>query len=298
MKKKKIFAKLALSALLAVSAIPVSFASAATGYYLGSWDLKGTGQQQSVYNQLSQIAVVEPSGTSRTYSIGNTSWALLGVEDLDGEPGAEIILNVVKPGTIGGSVVYIISHRTGQVRSYDPGGSWAVLKTTDTDGEPGKEIVLKVIPRSFGVEEIKIINQRRQEVKRYAFNESIAPLGFADTDGQPGEEVIINRAGNAVVFIRDRTTNLTVSTLRTTNWNVLGISDTDGKPGQEVVLNTGQHVYTIRDASRTAGNHAIGTYWTFRGFANMDGRPGNEIQVLVNGVLKIVYDNTDSSVIR
>lgn len=235
--------------------VPAAARAQQYGVLLGNADLDGNGTPESVYNNTtpagSAINVVSGRGVSR-YPISNGAWALLygnfsSVVDLDGQPGAEIPVNI-------GSTLLIIQHRGGTTsRVQIPSASWAAVPggITDLDGYAGAEIPI-VAP---GV--LWVYAARTGVLSRYAIPEQYAVLqgGIRDFDGAPGSDIAVATNTGNIVVIRQRSGVAQIirgAGYFGAQWSVESYGNFDGIAGDEIrVLSSNGRRYQISPAQGT-----------------------------------------------
>jgi hypothetical protein len=295
------FTFLSNNALSAGPWIPVSGPQT----YMGSWDLDGSGTSQAVYNSVvstehSLITVTDTNGISSYYDVYisgiGASWKLIGVDDLDGAPGLELILSVKTSNT--STEVQVISHREKKLNHTAIGrnvadSSWSLLGIVDTDGKPGKELVLNVVNYSGFFHHYEFIHFNGGiTVSSYYENSATSAIllgdKFTDTDGIPGMEVIVNVSGKFVRIIHDKSQSTSYIDMNSYSaWSVIGFSDLNGVAGNEIVIRTNaQSVLAYNDIQQTSYGFTVAYDWSFAGFVNQNGQPGNEIMFNTSNGLK------------
>lgn len=265
--------------------------AASFGILIGSADLDGDGVPEDVYNNLSSINVVRGT-TVTSYPIGFTSWALLNgdftsVVDLDGNPGAEIPVN------IGGSVL-VIRHATRSTTTYPIGtSSWAAAPggIADLDGQPGKEIVI-VTPTG-----LRIVQDRARNTRSVAVPGQFAVIGgaVADLDGIAGAEVPI-ASGSALMIYSFARSVLSSFPISSGSWAVCTtgsscVSDLDGAAGAELIIAVPNALQVLRYRAGVINSFPIGQQYAILGdgVRDFDGAPGNDIALSVaSGALLII----------
>ncbi len=188
----------------------------------------------------------QSSSLPNTYS--QAGWAdiyLVGVENIDGERGDEVI---VLARTLTGQLLClcVIHERTGGIQSYsDP--AWhtiSIAAITDTDGEPGLDIVF-IAHDEWGVLQcVCVVHDRQGSYK--AYNDltwkSARIEWLEDTDAEKGKEIVVEARGAAdefrcVCVIHDR--DGTVVSYSNPSWRtstIYKIADTDEYPGDDIIL--------------------------------------------------------------
>lgn len=226
---------------------------------------------------------------------------LVGVEDTDGEAGAEI---VVVAYTHDGELacVCIIHDRTQSIQFYR-GQRWSVAKVAaleDTDGTGGKEVLLQVRSDEGKLQCLCLIRDRDRTVREYSDLAwaTVQIKAVADTDGEPGKEVIFESRSLAnevlcVCVIRDRKDEL--ATYIDSQWQAGEVSllaDTDGQSGLEIIVtftsNSDSGITIIHDVSGTSKTYLFNGRHTIQQIGNYDRSQGDEICVLLPALEKLV----------
>lgn len=265
------------SALLGLTVLS-SEAFSAT--YLGSWDLRGKGQADSVYRDGTAIKIVEPGGVTRSYPIGNVSWSLVDARNTDGKVGLELVIRK-------GNDLAIIDHAYQTQRNYAVGNfTWAVMEIIQLDSAAGEEILLST-PTG-----VRVIVDAQGSYRDIPFNYSgaWALFGVANLSGS-GPDLVINMA-NGVKLIDPRTSASRDFTFPGYS-TIFSISQLDSSAGLEVVGRTNGDVYVISGGVKSG---RVKTYpattssaWAIYGrTADTDGKAGDEIILVMQGMIRIV----------
>ncbi len=289
MKKRFVALCVALGMVSAFSAfVPSDTAEAATRHYVGSYDLKGTGQLSDVYNTTTGIEIEHPTGSVRRHSMtAYSSWAIMKVADVDGNAGAEIILSTVRSTTT--TAVLVINEARYTTRSYSVanGADWTLLAVEDTNGQSGAEIIIDVAGQR-----IFTIRDASRTTRNYNISGGFSLLGIQDVNGSAGKEIVLKQGSNKVYVIREASYSTKTYTVGS-GFSLLGFTDTNGASGQEIVIDDGRYIRVIKDATYSVKTHNVGTTnWTFREFKNVDSNPGNEILINKNGQTVIFSDSS------
>lgn len=277
----------------AILSLMPTVASAQYGLFMGSADLDGDGIVENVYNNGGTINVVS-SSTVTPYYIGFTSWALLygnfsSVVDLDGQPGAEIPVNV-------GSSLLIITHRTRSTNSYQMLGTWAAAPggIVDQDGVAGKEITI------VAAYSIRTVNQRLRSVHEYNMQGQFAVIGAAisDLDGIAGAEVPIANGPYLRIYAH-RTYQVFDFYVSPGSWAVCTsgsncVSNMDGNPGNELLLILPYEMKVVRlyNGVGSMTGSWIGAQYAILsdGVRDFNGIAGNDIAMArSDGNINILY---------
>ncbi|MFN3582215.1 MAG: hypothetical protein ACK4VV_17280 [Pseudomonas sp.] len=318
--RKQILVSLSTAFLLVVTALP-AFAST----YLGSWDLRGLGQNDLVYRESSGIRIVQSNGVRRDYPVGNVSWTFFGAYDTDGKPGSELVLRA-------GTDVLIIDHAYQTTRRYGVGNvSWAIERAADLTSNGADELIVR-----FG-NSLRIISDSNSSQRDINFpgNQSWALMDLANLSGQ-GLDLVINIPGGArivdprratykdfnfsgfsevygVADLRGRSDLQVIGRTSTELWVITGgvsgsvkrypvttqqswaiyqrTADTDGSAGEEVILILPTSIKIVRHRTGTVKTYNFNSNYTVDALQDMDGRPGLEIIVrLAGGMTRIVND--------
>jgi len=255
-------------------------AAPASAAFIGSWDLRGSGQLDSVYNEGNVLRVIEVGGRRVDYRFNQTNWALVQVADTNGASGLEMIVRA-------GNDLVVIEHAIGNQRSYPMGNiSWAVMEFANLDNLPGNEVLISI---GNGIRVLSDRDRRFRDL-RFSYNGSWALFGMADLAGG-GLELILNM-GNGVKLIDPR-----AMTYRDVNFSgysaIFGVAQLDGKVGLEVIGRTSSGIYVIGGgvANATQKTYTISSSeaWAIYGrTADTDGKAGNEIIVVMQNKIRVI----------
>lgn len=213
-------------------------------------DLNGDGIKEQIYNTGSTITVKNRQGaTERIYYVGGT-WAMVGIADLDGNPGAEVVAR-----TYGDLVV--ITHRQRQVYPYPVSvlsGLWTVATIDQFDGVAGNEVAIADALLIAGRSSYIFIHHKTRTIRQHHFAAAgnWGALAFNDFDGIAGKEVAMSTGAlHHVAILHPRTLvphYYYVGVIQ----QLVSVSNLDGVAGNElrVMSNTGV-VFTINDRKRT-----------------------------------------------
>ncbi len=176
---------------------------------------------------------------SRDYYIGGAastaSWALMGVADVDGLAGKEILLNVSGSNYKEYKVLHnSAGYTTESSYSFNFGESVILLTggIIDTDGKPGAEIVV-----NRGGTQVYIIHDANRTTYTYNISSSAwTILGFSEMDGLAGNEIAIKN-GAYLTLIKDATRSSRDTYVSSSSWVFSKFQNYDGKAGNEIYLN-------------------------------------------------------------
>jgi len=252
-----------------------------TAYYgdlLQTADLDGNGTLEAVCNGYSEINVVSGSAAAR-YPLTNTPWTLAAVTDVDGAPGAEVVLKQ-------GNQLTIVKHYARTTAGlYIGTGAWDIGAFTDVDAVAGSEIAITtptllriVTPRTGGITDHFIGTASR-----------VVAGAIADMDGLPGNEIPLEAGSNLVVYGRNgglRTTWITNGS----NWKVCAdiancASDMNGVAGAELLLALPSEVKVYSLKSGALNSYWIGSQYATldNGVRDLDGAAGNDVAMAQGG---------------
>lgn len=261
------------------------FVTPASAAFIGSWDLRGAGQLDSVYREGNVLRVIEAGGRRVDYRFNQANWALVQVADTNGAAGLEMVVRA-------GNDLVVVEHAISNQRSYPMGNiSWAVMEFANLDNLPGNEILI-----SIG-DGIRVLNDRNRQYRdlRFNYNGSWALFGMADLGGR-GLELILNM-GNGVKLIDPR-----AMTYRDVNFSgysaIFGVAQLDGKVGLEVIGRTSSGVYVISggvlNATQKTYQVSSSEAWAIYGrTADTDGQTGDEIIVVMQNKIRIINHARD-----
>jgi hypothetical protein len=251
--------------LIAIALLPAqAFAQScttSTAYYgtlMRTADLDGNGSLEAVCNAYSEINVL--SGTVATrYPLTNVYWTLADIVDVDGLPGAEVVLQQ-------GTQITIIKHysrRTTVVANM--GNTWSIGGFADVDGSTGKEIIVTDQSR------LRIVYGNAGSVTDHWIGASsrVAAGAISEMDGNAGMEIPLESGSNLLIY--GRYTGLRSTWITTgTNWKVCTdiancASDMNGVAGAELLLALPSEVRIYSLRSGTMSSYWIGAqYATLR----------------------------------
>lgn len=248
-------------------------------------DLDGNGTQEAICNAYSEINVV--SGTAATrYPLSNTYWTLAGVVDVDGLPGAEVVLQQ-------GTQITILKHYQ-RTTTYvnNMGSAWTIGAFADVDGSGGKEIVVTDPTR------LRIVYGGPGSVGDYWIGAAsrVAAGAIADMDGNLGMEIPLESGSNLVVYGRYSGLQ-TIWITAGTNWKVCTdiancASDMNGVAGAELLLALPSEVKVYSMKSGGLSSYWIGSQYATleNGVRPLDDRPGNDVAMArSDGMLLILH---------
>jgi hypothetical protein len=228
-------------------------------------------------------------------NFGNTAEvSFLRLEELDGEPGMELVLEktVSDPYQY---ILRIISGRTNFYRDYDFSNStphFNYQSAIELNGVPGNEIILTQNDWN-GHTQLATLNFRDDRLNYYSFDSDYSSIIPGELDGEPGSEIILipdcGSPNDGINIIHDRT-----QTVRkypdydsATHTFYFGDVDLDGVPGCELICEITKdspYQHIIRIISDRANSYrdfdfsSYGPEFFINGyFADLNGRPGNEL---------------------
>ncbi|WNG41482.1 hypothetical protein F0U61_53210 [Archangium violaceum] len=280
----RLIGKIGFTLLMAAAAAVPSKAfaqscSTSTAYYgelLQVADLDGNGTNEAVCNAYSEINVV--SGTTATrYPLSNTYWTLASVIDVDGSPGAEVVLKQ-------GNQLTIIKHYSRTTSSFNIGATWEIGAFADVDGIAGNEIAVTTPTQ------LRIVYARTGTITDHYVGTAsrVATGAVSDMDGNAGKEIPLEAGSNLMIY--GRSAGLRSFYIGGTNWKVCTeiancASDMNGVAGAELLLALPSEVRIVSLQSGTITSYWIGSqYATLRdGVRDFDGVAGNEIAMAQGG---------------
>jgi|CXWL01.1.fsa_nt_gi hypothetical protein len=269
---------------------------------VGETNDDGLPEEISVCETSKVCIVTLETGAKRMY--GNGLWHtvnLVGVEDTDGEAGAEIVVVAyTRDGQL--ACICIIHDKTQSIQFYR-GQTWSSAKVEileDTDDIGGKEVLLQIRDENGKIQCLCLIHDRDRTVRAYSDLAwvTVHVKAVTDTDGQPGKEVIFESRSLVneilcVCVIRDRKDELTTYT--DSQWQtgeVQLLTDTDGQSGQEIIVtfmsNSNSGITIIHDVSGTSKTYLFDGKYTIQQIGNYDRSQGDEICVLLSASEKTV----------
>lgn len=295
-------ALLMAAAAVAPSQVFAQSCSTSTAYYgvlMQAADLDGNGNDglEAVCNGYSEIAVVASNGTATRYPKSNVYWTQSIIDDVDGTPGAEVVLGQAPHLTV-------IRHysRTKVSQYIGPNFTIAVGAVSDMDGQSGKEI-----PLESGS---NLVIYGRNTILRTAWITSnnnwkvcsdIANCA-SDMNGTTGAELLIALPSEVKIYsmATGGLDSYWIGSQYATLTN--GVRDFDGVAGHEIAMAQGGNGNLLILRPRAgylqtiSGAGIFGNSWTLNGFANLDGVAGDEIRVRSNTNDRIyrVYPRTGS----
>jgi hypothetical protein len=261
-------------------------------------DLDGNGTPETVCNGYSEIVVVGSNGAATRYPLPNLYWTQTVVDDIDGLPGAEVVLGQTPQLTI-------IKHYSRSTSTQYIGSTFniAVGAVSDMDGQNGKEIPIEsgsnliIYGRNTILHTIWITSNNNWKVCTDIANCA------SNMDGTAGAELLIALPSEVKIYsMRSGTLNSywiggQYATLRD------GVRDFDGVAGNDIAIARADGLlHILRPASgylqSISGAGTFGSSWTLDGYANLDGVAGDEISVRsnTNGRIYRVYPRTGSVV--
>jgi hypothetical protein len=292
-------ALLVAAAAVAPSQVFAQSCTTSTAYYgvlMQIADLDGNGSLEAVCNGYSEIAVVAGNGTATRYPISNVYWNQSVIDDIDGTPGAEVVLGQAPHLTV-------IRHysRTKVSQYIGPNFRIAVGAVADLDGVAGKEVPLEsgsnlvIYGRNTILRTVWITSNNNwkvcTEIANCASNMNAA-AGAELLLALPNEVKIYSMAsgGLSSYWIGNQ-----YATLNN------GVRDFDGVAGNDIAIARADGMlHILRPASgylqSISGAGTFGSSWTLVGYANLDGVAGDEIRIRsnTNGRIYRVYPRTGS----
>lgn len=273
--------------------------STSTNYYgvlLQVADLDGNGSLEAVCNGYSEIAVVAGNGTATRYPISNAYWTQWVVDDVDGSPGAEIVLGQAPYLTV-------IQHYTRTKSSQYIGANYtiAVGAVSNMDGVAGKEIPIEsggnllIYGRNSILRTVPIATNSNWKVCTDIANCA------SDMNGTAGAELLLALPNELKTYsmVSGALNSFWIGGQYATLDN--GVRDFDGVAGNDVaVARADGLLFILRPRSGNlqsiSGNGTFGNSWTLVGYANLDGVAGDEIRIRSNTNNRIyrVYPRTGS----
>lgn len=261
-------------------------------------DTNGDGVTDEINTYSDYFTIYHPNlGVYRYFYVG-TSYSFFRTVDLDGTPGAEVVLHQ-------GQFLHVFNDLTGSQRGYDIGATGIPMTTGQANGLAGEEIIGFTNQGLFVVDVIRgLVSEYGLQPDLPIFNPylSVSMPKIADTNGNGGEEIVMLRSDNRVVNVDH--TNGTVAvrdvSVTTPGWittsNLYDIADTDGKAGGEVILwRNDNAVIVLSDINGYMGMNIYPQpgLFNFSGLADTDSVLGTEIILSRNDfVVSIIRDRT------
>ena len=300
----RLFGKICFALSMAAAAVVPTQAfaqscSTSTAYYgvlMQVADLDGNGSLEAVCNGYSEIAVVASNGTATRYPISNVYWTQSVIDDIDGTPGAEVVLGQAPHLTV-------IRHysRTKVSQYIGPSFTIAVGAVTDLDGVAGKEIPLEsgsnlvIYGRNAILRTVWITPNSNwkvcTEIANCASNMN-STTGAELLLALPNEVKIYSMASGSLASYWIGNQYATLND---------GVRDFDGAAGNDIAIARADGMlHVLRPASgylqSISGAGTFGSSWTLVGYANLDGVAGDEIRIRSNTNNRIyrVYPRTGS----
>jgi hypothetical protein len=292
-------ALLVAAAAVAPSQVFAQSCTTSTAYYgvlMQVADLDGNGSLEAVCNGYSEIAVVAGNGTATRYPISNVYWNQSVIDDIDGTPGAEVVLGQAPHLTV-------IRHysRTKVSQYIGPNFRIAVGAVTDLDGVAGKEVPLEsgsnlvIYGRNAILRTVWITSNNNWKVCTEIANCA------SDMNGTTGAELLLALPNEVKIYsmasggLSSHWIGNQYATLNN------GVRDFDGVVGNDIAIARADgmlHVLRPRSGylQSISGAGTFGSSWTLVGYANLDGVAGDEIRIRsnTNGRIYRVYPRTGS----
>jgi hypothetical protein len=289
------------AAAVAPSQVFAQSCTTSTAYYgvlMRVADLDGNGSLEAVCNGYSEIAVVAANGTATRYPISNVYWTQSVIDDVDGSPGAEVVLGQAPHLTV-------IRHysRTKVSQYIGPNFTIAVGAVSDMDGVAGKEIPLEsgsnlvIYGRNAILRTVWITSNNNWKVCTEIANCA------SDMNGTTGAELLLALPNEVKIYsmasggLSSHWIGNQYATLNN------GVRDFDGVAGNDIAIARADgmlHVLRPRSGylQSISGAGTFGSSWTLVGYANLDGVAGDEIRIRsnTNGRTYRVYPRTGSVV--
>jgi hypothetical protein len=289
------------AAAVAPSQVFAQSCSTSTAYYgvlMQVADLDGNGSLEAVCNGYSEIAVVASNGTATRYPISNVYWTQSVIDDVDGTPGAEVVLGQAPHLTV-------IRHysRTKVSQYIGPSFTIAVGAVSDMDGVAGKEIPLEsgsnlvIYGRNAILRTVWITSNNNWKVCTEIANCA------SDMNGTTGAELLLALPNEVKIYsmASGGLSSYWIGNQYATLSN--GVRDFDGVVGNDIAIARADgmlHVLRPRSGylQSISGAGTFGSSWTLVGYANLDGVAGDEIRIRSNTNSRIyrVYPRTGSVV--
>lgn len=291
------FALLMATAAVAPVKVFAQSCTTSTAYYgvlMQVADLDGNGSLEAVCNGYSEIAVVASNGTATRYPISNVYWTQSVIDDIDGTPGAEVVLGQPPHLTV-------IRHYSRTKVSQYIGASFtiAVGAVSDMDGQAGKEIPIEsgsnlvIYGRNTILRTVWITPNSNWKVCTEIANCA------SDMNGTTGAELLLALPNEVKIYsmASGALSNYWIGNQYATLNN--GVRDFDGVVGNDIAIARADgmlHILRPRGGylQSISGSGTFGSSWTLVGYANLDGVAGDEIRIRSNTNNRIyrVYPRT------
>lgn len=257
-----------------------------TAYYgvlMQTADLDGNGSLEAVCNGYSEIAVVAGNGTATRYPISNVYWTQSVIDDIDGTPGAEVVLGQAPHLTV------IRHYSRSKVSQYiGPNFTIAVGAVSDLDGQAGKEIPLEsgsnlvIYGRNTILRTVWITSNNNWKVCTDIANCA------SDMNGTAGAELLIALPSEVKIYsmMSGALNSYWIGSQYATLTD--GVRDFDGVAGNDIAMAQGGNGNLLILRPRAgylqtiSGAGTFGSSWTLVGYANLDGVAGDEIRIRSN----------------
>jgi len=273
------------TAAIAPSQVFAQSCSTSTAYYgvlMRVADLDGNGSLEAVCNGFSEIAVVAGNGTATRYPIPNVYWTQSVIDDIDGTPGAEVVLGQAPHLTV-------IRHysRTSVSQYIGPNFTIAVGAVSDLDGVAGKEVPLEsgsnlvVYGRNAVLRTVWIAPNSNWKVCTDIANCA------SDMNGTTGAELLLALPSEVKIYsmasggLSSYWIGNQYATLRD------GVRDFDGIVGNDIAIARADGMLQVLRPRNgylqsISGAGTFGTSWTLVSYGNLDGVAGDEILIRSN----------------
>lgn len=273
------------TAAIAPSQVFAQSCTTSTAYYgvlMRVADLDGNGSLEAVCNGFSEIAVVAGNGIATRYPISNVYWTQSVIDDIDGTPGAEVVLGQAPHLTV-------IRHysRTKVSQYIGPNFTIAVGAVSDLDGVAGKEVPLEsgsnlvIYGRNAVLRTVWIAPNTNWKVCTDIANCA------SDMNGATGAELLLALPSEVKIYsmasggLSSYWIGNQYATLRD------GVRDFDGVVGNDIAIARADgmlHVLRPRNGylQSISGAGTFGTSWTLVSYGNLDGIAGDEILIRSN----------------
>jgi len=278
-------ALLMAAAAVAPSQVFAQSCTTSTAYYgvlMQTADLDGNGSLEAVCNGYSEIAVVASNGTATRYPISNVYWTQSVIDDIDGTPGAEVVLGQAPHLTV------IRHYSRSKVSQYiGPNFTIAVGAVSDMDGQAGKEIPLEsgsnlvIYGRNAILRTVWITPNSNWKVCTDIANCA------SDMNGTAGAELLLALPNEVKIYsmASGGLNGYWIGNQYATLNN--GVRDFDGVVGNDIAIARADgmlHILRPRSAylQSISSSGTFGSSWTLVGYANLDGVAGDEIRIRSN----------------
>ena len=229
-----------------------------------------------------EVVVIDHSyQTVRNYPMGNISWAILDVANVNTIPGAEILVSI-------GAGVRVVNDNYGSMRDipFPDRSSWGLFALADLTGQ-GLDLV---VSKAGGV---RVVNPRSFTYKDFNFAGTSAIVAVANLNGKTGQQ-IVGRTADSVYVVTGGSTGAArlYPISKTESWAIYQrLADTDGKVGEEIIVTLPTALWVVRHANMTTKPYPVGTGYAIDALQNIDSRPGSEILIRTNsGAVKVIND--------